>query len=48
MDACKQSQGRFLSLRSGGDLLRVLVSSRIVSTGALLGAAALALLLYFT
>jgi hypothetical protein len=48
MDACKQSQGRFLSLRSGGNLLRVLVSSRIVSTGALLGAAALAALLYLT
>jgi hypothetical protein len=48
MDACKQSQGHFLSLRTGGDLLRGLVSSRIVSTGALLGAAALALLLYFT
>lgn len=48
MDACKQSQGRLPSLRSGGDLLRVLVSSRIVSTGALLGATALALLLSFT
>ncbi|MDB5896706.1 MAG: hypothetical protein JWP22_1915 [Ramlibacter sp.] len=47
MNACKQSQGRFFSLRSGGDVLRVLVSSRIVSTGALLGAAGLALLLYF-
>jgi hypothetical protein len=46
MDSCKQSQGRFLSLRTGGDVLRVLVSSRIVSTGALLGAAGLALLLY--
>jgi hypothetical protein len=46
MDACKQSQGRFFSLRSGGDVLRVLVSSRIVSTGALLGAAGLAVLLY--
>ncbi|MDB5956395.1 MAG: hypothetical protein JWP60_3003 [Ramlibacter sp.] len=46
MDACKQSQGRFVSLRLGGDLLRGLVSSRIVSTGALLGVAVLALLLY--
>ncbi|MBA2674987.1 hypothetical protein [Ramlibacter sp.] len=48
MDACKQSQGHFFSLRSGGGVLRVLVTSRIVSTGALLGAAGLALLLYFT
>ena len=46
MDACKQSQGSFFSLRSGGDVLRVLVSSRIVSTGVLLGAAGLAVLLY--
>jgi hypothetical protein len=46
MDACKQSQGRFFSLRSGGDVLRVLVSSRLVSTGALLAGVALALLLY--
>jgi hypothetical protein len=46
MDACKQSQGRFRALRAGGDVLRVLVSSRIVSTGALLGVAVLALLLY--
>jgi hypothetical protein len=46
MNTCKQSQGRFFSLRSGADLLRALVSSRIVSTGALLGAAVLALLLY--
>jgi hypothetical protein len=47
MDACKQSQGRFFSLRSSGDLLRALVSSRIVSTGAVVGVAALAVLLYF-
>ncbi|RYZ11348.1 MAG: hypothetical protein EOO24_06650 [Comamonadaceae bacterium] len=47
MSACKQSQGRFSSLRSVGHLLRGLVSSRIVSTGALLGATGLALLLYF-
>jgi hypothetical protein len=46
MNTCKQSQGRFFSLRSGGDVLRVLVSSRIVSTGAVLVAAGLALLLY--
>ena len=46
MGACKQSRGRFFSLRSGGDMLRVLVSSRLVSTGALLGGVALALLLY--
>jgi hypothetical protein len=46
MDACRQSRGRFFSLRSGGDLLRGLVSSRLVSTGALLGALGLGLLLY--
>jgi hypothetical protein len=46
MNACKQSRGRFFSLRSGGDVLRLLVSSRIVSAGALLGAALLAVLLY--
>lgn len=48
MDACKQSQGRFFSLRSGGDVLRALVSSRIVSTGALVGAAVLAVLLFLS
>lgn len=46
MDACKQSRGRFFSLRSGGDVVRVLVSSRIVSTGALIGGTGLAILLY--
>jgi hypothetical protein len=47
MDACKQSQGRFFSLRSSGDVLRALVSSRIVSTAAVFAGAALAVLLYF-
>lgn len=46
MDACKQSRGRFFSLRSGGDVVRGLISSRIVSTGVLFSAAALAVLLY--
>ena len=46
MDACKESRGRFFSLRSCGDVLRVLVSSRLVSTGALLAGAGLALMLY--
>ena len=46
MDACKQSQGRFFSLRLGGDVLRALVSSRLVSTGAVLGVGVVSLLLY--
>jgi hypothetical protein len=46
MSTCKQSRGHLHSLRSNVDLLRVLVSSRIVSTGALFGLAGLALLLY--
>lgn len=47
MNTCKQSQGRFFLLRLGGDVVRVLVSSRIVSTGTLLGGAGVAVLLYF-
>lgn len=47
MHSCRQSHGRFFSLRSGADVLRVLVSSRIVSTGALVCAAGLALVVYF-
>jgi hypothetical protein len=45
MDDCNRSRGRYFSLRSAGDAARQLVSSRIVSTGALLGAAVLCLLL---
>lgn len=45
MDDCRRSRGRFFSARSAGDVLRDLVSSRIVSTGALLGAVGLCLLL---
>jgi hypothetical protein len=45
MDDCNRSRGRYFSLRSAGDVVRELVSSRIVSTGALLGAAGLCLLL---
>ncbi|MDB5941216.1 MAG: hypothetical protein JWQ13_782 [Ramlibacter sp.] len=45
MDDCNRSRGRCFSLRSAGDAIRQLVSSRIVSTGALLGAAGLCLLL---
>lgn len=47
MNTCKQSQGRFFLLRLAGDVVRVLVSSRLVSTGALLGGAGMAVLLYF-
>lgn len=47
MDACNQSQGRFFPLQSTGDTLRTLVSSRIVSTAALVGVLGLAVLLYF-
>lgn len=47
MNTCRQSQGRFFLLRMGGDVVRVVVSSRIVSTGALLGGAGVAVLLYF-
>jgi ABC-type glycerol-3-phosphate transport system permease component len=47
MDDCKRSHGRFFSARSAGDVLRNLVSSRIVSTGALVGAVALGVLLAF-
>lgn len=46
MDDCKRSRGRFFSVRSAGDVVRGLVSSRIVSTGALLGAAGLGVLLF--
>jgi hypothetical protein len=48
MNACRQSRGRFFSLRSGGDVVRVLVSSRLVSTGALLCALGLAMFLYLS
>lgn len=47
MDDCKGSHGRFFSLRSAGDVVRGLVLSRIVSTGALLGAAGLGVFLVF-
>jgi hypothetical protein len=45
MDDCKRSRGRFFSLRSAGDVVCGLVSPRIVSTGALLAAAGMVVLL---
>lgn len=47
MEACKRSRGRFFPLRSAGDALRGMVSSRIVSTGALVIAVGLVMVLAF-
>ncbi len=45
MDDCKLSRGRCFPLRAAADTVRGLVSSHIVSTGALLTAAGLVALL---
>ena len=47
MDDCKRSRGRFFFLHSAADVVRGPVSSWIVSTGALLGAAGLGVFLVF-
>jgi hypothetical protein len=42
MDTCRHSRESLFLLRSGGDFLRGLVSSRIVSTGARIAVAVVA------
>ncbi|MDB5947243.1 MAG: hypothetical protein JWQ33_2269 [Ramlibacter sp.] len=45
MSDCERSQGPFFHLRSAADTVRALVSTRLVTTGALFAVAGLCLLL---